>query len=106
MEARLGRLEWHASTTDARLGTAEQHIEIVGQLAARLDGFAAGVAAHSSRLDELSAAQQQAIETLAKKFEDKLKIIEEAFEECDCRFKKLQQVAYAAPAAGLAAFRA
>ena len=76
MEARLGQLEWHARATDARLVAAEQHIEITGQLAVRLDSFAAGVAAHSSRLDELSAAQQQAIETLAKKFEDKLQIIE------------------------------
>ena len=103
MEARLGQLEWYARATDVRLGAAEQHIEITGQLAARLDSFAAGVAAHSSRLDGFSAAQQQAIETLAKKFEDKLKIIEEAFKECDDRLKELQQATYAAPAAGLAA---
>ena len=57
MEARLGQLEWDARATDAPIGAAKQHIEITGHLAVRLDNFAAGVAAHSSRLDELSAAQ-------------------------------------------------
>ena len=44
MEGRLGQLEWHALTTEARLGAAEQRVEADGLLAGKPDGFAAGVA--------------------------------------------------------------
>ena len=44
VDGRLGQLEWHARATEARLGEAEQHVEATGQLAGKLDGFAAGVA--------------------------------------------------------------
>ena len=101
-EERLAKLERHARTTEGRLNTAEPRIDATGQLAGQLDGFAAGVAAHSARLDELTVAHQTAIEALGATFEAKLEIIEAAFKDGDRKIRELQQAAHAAPAAGIA----
>ena len=103
VDGRLGQLEWHARATEARLGAAEQHIEATGQLAGKFDGFATGIADYSARLNQFNLAHQKAIEMLADTFDEKLKIIGAAFEDCDRWLKELQQATYAAPAAGLAA---
>ena len=100
VEDRFAQIERRVQATEERLNAAEQRIDATGRLAEKLDGFAAEVAKHATRLDELGTIHQKAIETLATTIEGKLSIVEAAFEGCDRKIKELQQAAYAAPAAG------
>ena len=100
VESRFEQLERRANAAEERLKAAEQHIKATGQLAEKLDGFAAGMADYSGRLDRINTAHQKAIEMLADTLDEKLKTIRAAFDDCDRRLSELQQATYAAPAAG------
>ena len=88
MEDRFGQLERRAHAAEERLNAAEQRIDATSRLAEKLDDFAAEVAKHSGRLDDLNSGHQKAIETLATTFEEKLRIIEGTFEGCDRKIKE------------------
>ena len=94
VEDRFQQIERRANVVEERLNMMEQRIGVTSLLAEKLDGFAAGVAVHAARLDELAVTHQTAITTLGTVFEAKLEVMEAAF-------KELQQAAYAAPAASV-----
>ena len=73
MESRFEQLERRANAAEERLKAAEQHIKATGQLAEKLDGFAAGMTDYSGRLDRINIAHQKAIEMLADTLDEKLK---------------------------------
>ena len=65
VENRFQQIERRAYAAEERLSVMEQRISATSQLTERLDEFAAGVAVHAARLDELTVTHQTAIEALA-----------------------------------------
>ena len=95
VENRFQQIERRAYAAEERLSVMEQRISATSQLTERLDEFAAGVAVHAARLDELTVTHQTAIEALAATLGAKLEIIEAAFKDCHLKIKELQQATYA-----------
>ena len=99
VENRLALFERRTIAAEEGLNAVDQRLGATARLVERLDEYAASVAAHSARLDDLTVEHRAAIEALAANFEAKLKTIEKAFKDRDDRIRELQQASYTAPAA-------
>ena len=81
VESRFQQVERRAYAAEERLNALEQRVSAVSQLTKKLDEFAAGVAIHSARLDELAVTHQTAIGSVATSFETKMAFVNETLKE-------------------------